>query len=259
MTSSLKNKIILITGASSGIGEACAKRLAADGARLILTARRLDRLNELADALKKSHGTDCLTRLLDVSDREAVAHTIDGLPADWNAIDALINNAGLALSTDPLQQGRPEQWDTMIDTNLKGLLYVSRQVLPGMLERHSGHVVNIGSVAGQDCYPNGNVYSATKHAVRAITKSMRMDLAGKNIRVTEIAPGAVETEFSKVRWSDEERANAFYQDFNPLLAEDIADAVHYCLTRPPHVDIAEMTIFPTDQAACSMINRSGRS
>ncbi|MDP1603835.1 MAG: SDR family NAD(P)-dependent oxidoreductase [Legionella sp.] len=251
----LQNKIILITGASSGIGEACAKIFAASGARLILTARRADRLAELAQQLKDNHHTDCLTLELDVRSHCAVEKLINSLPSNWQAIDILINNAGLALSTNPLQKGNIDEWDTMIDTNLKGLLYVSRSVLPGMILRKRGHVVNIGSVAGQDCYLNGNVYSATKHAVRALTKSMRLDLSGEPVRVTEIAPGAVNTEFSTVRWSDKKRADAFYEDFNPLLARDIADAVHYCVTRPLHVDIAEMTIMPTDQAACSVINR----
>jgi NADP-dependent 3-hydroxy acid dehydrogenase YdfG len=253
---SLKNKIVLITGASSGIGEACAHRLAADGAHIILTARRLDRLNVLAKDLHEKYHVSCLSLQLDVTDKFSVASLLNNLPSDWKNIDVLINNAGLALSTDPIQSGDDRNWDTMIDTNLKGLLYVSRNVLPGMLERGRGHVVNLGSIAGQDCYPNGNVYAATKHAVRAITKSMRMDLAGSPIRVTEIAPGAVETEFSVVRWNDEERAKAFYQDFDPLLANDIADAIHYCLTRPQHVDISEMTIMPTAQAACSMIVRN---
>lgn len=255
----LQNKIVLITGASSGIGEACAKLLAAHGARLILTARRMDRLTNLANELKNQHETDCLIQQLDVSDNLAVTSFINTLPVNWLAIDVLINNAGLALTTDPLQLGNTDNWDTMIDTNIKGLLYVSRSILPGMLERGRGHVVNLGSIAGQDCYQNGNVYSATKHAVRAITKSMRLDLSGSPVRVTEIAPGAVETEFSVVRWNDKQRANAFYEDFNPLFASDIADAVHYCITRPQHVDIAEMTIMPTDQAACSVISRKRKA
>lgn len=255
---SLKNKIVLITGASSGIGEACAKILAADGAHLILTARRLQRLIKLAEELEDQHQTTCLTHQLDVSDHAAVQSFVKSLPANWQPIDILINNAGLALGTDPLQIGNSDNWDKMIDTNIKGLLYVSRNILPGMLERGRGHVVNIGSIAGQDCYANGNVYSATKHAVRAISKSMRLDLSGSPVRVSEIAPGAVETEFSVVRWRDQEKADAFYQDFNPLLASDIADAVHYCLTRPQHVDISEMTIMPTDQAACSVISRKGK-
>lgn len=255
----LHNKIALITGASSGIGEACAHRLAADGARLILTARRENRLQELANTLQKQHGVTCLALTLDVCDKQAVANTIDQLPSTWQDIDILVNNAGLALSTDPIHTGHEENWDKMIDTNIKGLLYVSRKILPGMVTRGQGHVINIGSVAGIECYPAGNVYAATKHAVNAISKSMRMDLAGTGIRVSEVSPGAVETEFSEVRWQDKERARLFYHDFNPLLAEDIADAVHYCLTRPQHVDIAQMLIMPTAQASATMINRSGRS
>lgn len=256
LTTSLNDKVILITGASSGIGRASALRLAGLGTKLILTARRLNRLEELAQEIN-AHYPNCklLLQKLDVQDHSAVKNFIIKLPESWQSIDILLNNAGLALSSDPLQTGDTDNWNTMIDTNIKGLLYVSRYVIPGMIARAHGHIVNIGSVAGQDCYPNGNVYSATKHAVRAITKSMRLDLAGKNIRVSEIAPGAVETEFSKVRWKDEEKANAFYQDFNPLLAEDIADAILYCISCPPHVNIAEMTIFPTDQATCSVINR----
>lgn len=259
MTTDLHQKIVLITGASSGIGKACAKILAANGARLILTARRMERLSNLAKELKEKYRTDCFAHQLDVSNHAAVQRFTSSLPTEWQEIDILINNAGLALATDPLQTGNTDNWDTMIDTNIKGLLYVSRSILPGMLERGRGHVVNLGSIAGQDCYQNGNVYSATKHAVRAITKSMRLDLSGSPIRVTEIAPGAVETEFSVVRWNDQQKANAFYEDFNPLFASDIADAVHYCVTRPQHVDIAEMTIMPTDQAACSFISRKGKT
>lgn len=256
---SLKNKIILITGASSGIGEAIAKRCALDGARLILVARRLERLDSLARMLKDASQCDSLTHQLDMTDKQAIKTFISSLPADWQPIDVLVNNAGLALTTDPIQSADEENWDTMIDTNVKGLLYISRSIVPGMIERDRGHIVNIGSIAGQYCYPNGNVYSATKYAVRAISESMRLDFAGTKLRVTEIRPGAVETEFSKVRWNDEDRARAFYQDFNPLLAEDIADAVHYCVTRPLHVDIAEMTIMPTDQPAASVISRKGRN
>ena len=254
----LNNKIILITGASSGIGEACARLIAQEGGKLILVARRKERLDALVKDLAEMYSTDCLTHGLDIRDNTAIEAFVRGLPRPWQSIDVLINNAGTALSTDPLQQGDVSNWETMIDTNLKGLLYISRQILPIMLQRRQGHVVNIGSIAGQDCYLNGNVYSATKHAVRAISKSMRLDLAGSGIRVTEIAPGAVETEFSVVRWQDTERAKAFYQDFNPLLAEDVADAVVYSITRPAHVDIAEITLMPTDQAACSVISRHGR-
>jgi 3-hydroxy acid dehydrogenase / malonic semialdehyde reductase len=253
---SLTNKIILITGASSGIGQACARLLAQYGAKLILCARRQQRLENLAQDLQALHGIQCLPISLDVQKKEEVEAAFTALPAAWQAIDILINNAGLALSSDPIQEGSLSNWDTMIDTNLKGLLYVSRSVLPGMLTRGRGHVINIGSIAGQECYPNGNVYCATKFAVRAISQSMRFDLLGSPIRVTEIAPGAVETEFSEVRWQDKEKAKAFYQDFDPLLAEDIADAVYYCATRPEHVDIATMIIMPTAQAGARYIHRN---
>lgn len=255
----LNNKIILITGASSGIGRACAQRFASHGAQLILTGRRIEKIQALADNLRQEYGVHCLPLQLDVRDKEAVVNTLNLLPGEWQAIDVLVNNAGLALSSDPIQKGDFNNWDTMIDTNIKGLLYVTRTLLPGMVDRGRGHVINIGSIAGRECYPNGNVYCATKHAVKAISQSLRQDLHGSGIRVTEIAPGAVETEFSLVRWSDEEKAKAFYADFNPLLAEDIADAVHYCASRPAHVDIAEMVIMPTAQSAAGSIFRSTRT
>ncbi len=254
----LKNKIILITGASSGIGQACARLFAKQGAKLILCARRQERIENLAKELKELNNTQSLPLILDVQDKLEVTNLFDALPHAWQAIDILINNAGLALSSDPIQEGSLENWDKMIDTNIKGLLYVTRAVLPGMLKREYGHIINIGSIAGQECYPNGNVYCATKFAVKALSKSMRLDLIGSQIRVTEIAPGAVETEFSEVRWNDKEKAKAFYEDFNPLFAEDIADAAYYCLTRPAHVDIAEMIIMPTAQAAASQIDRAGK-
>jgi 3-hydroxy acid dehydrogenase/malonic semialdehyde reductase len=251
----LDKKIVLITGASSGIGEACAKLLAAQGAHLVLTARRINKLEKLAKALQKNHSIDILPIELDVRNHDAIATFYNSLPTKWQAIDILINNAGLGLALDPIHKGNIDNWDTMIDTNIKGLLYMSRAVLPGMVERDKGHIVNIGSVSGQDCYTNGNVYCATKHAVRAITKSMRLDLVGTGIRITEIAPGAVETEFNTVRWNNAEKAKEFFQGFEPLRGEDIADAVLYAVTRPAHVDIAEMTIFPTAQVSCSVINR----
>lgn len=254
----LKKKTILITGASSGIGRACALRFASSGARLILTGRRIEKIQALAEQLSKEFATECLPLCLDVQDKDAVVNTLGSLPVDWRIIDVLVNNAGLALSSDPLQQGQFDNWDTMIDTNIKGLLYVTRTLLPTMVARGIGHIINIGSIAGRECYPNGNVYCATKHAVKAISQSLRQDLHGSGLRVTEIAPGAVETEFSLVRWSDEDKAKAFYSDFNPLEAEDIADAVHYCATRPPHVDIAEMLIMPTAQASASLIHRGTR-
>ncbi|MFI4918872.1 MAG: SDR family NAD(P)-dependent oxidoreductase [Legionellales bacterium] len=242
---SIKNKVILITGASSGIGEACARLFASFGAKLILTARRLDRLKALAKTLEELHGTSSLIIQLDVCDRLQVEKKLGSLPNEWKEIDVLINNAGLALGSDPIQNGAPDNWDVMIDTNVKGLLYVTHVVLKHMMPRNRGDIVNIGSIAGQTLYPNGNVYCATKHAVRAITKSMRMDLLGSPIRVMEVAPGAVKTEFSTVRWNDAEKASAFYDGFEPLLAEDIADAVYYAITRPAHVSVAEITILPT--------------
>ncbi len=248
---SLKEKIILITGASSGIGEACARLFASFGAKLILTARRRERIEALASELKKTHGTPCLSLCFDVRQQEKVEESIAQLPPEWQSIDILINNAGLALGSDPIQNGSLENWGTMIDTNIKGLLYVTHAVLPGMLQRNQGHIVNIGSIAGQEAYPNGNVYCASKHAVRAISKTMRIDLIGTPLRVTEIAPGAVKTEFSTVRWNDPERANLFYNDFEPLLAEDIADAVYFSITRPAHVDVTEITIMPTVQASAN--------
>lgn len=251
----LKDKIIFITGASSGIGEACARIFAEAGAKLILAARREDRIKKLAQEILKNHNTACLTIALDVRERQRVEQTINQLPTEWQGIDILVNNAGLALSSDPIQQGDIDNWDIMIDTNVKGLLYVTRAILPGMIKRNSGHIVNIGSIAGQEAYPNGNVYCATKHAVRAITKTLRIDLLGLPIRVTEIAPGAVKTEFSAVRWHDSDKADAFYKEFIPLLAEDVADAVHYSVTRPLHVDIAEITILPTVQASANHLSR----
>ncbi len=251
----LLNKTILITGASSGIGLACARLCAVQGARLILCARRVERLEVLAKELTQQYGTESHVLALDVRSHELVKQQLSSLPNQWKAIDVLVNNAGLALDTLPLQQGIESHWDTMIDTNIKGLLYVSRAIIPGMLERGQGHVVNIGSIAGHECYPNGNVYVATKHAVHALSKSMRLDMLGYPIRVTEIAPGAVETEFSEVRWNDKQRAEAFYQDFEPLVAEDIADAIVYCITRPPHVDIEQMIIMPTVQASANHLAR----
>lgn len=255
----LEDKIVLITGASSGIGQACAYLCAAQGARLILAARRVERLEELAQQLAQETGKEHYVLAMDVRGHEQVTQQLATLPAEWRIIDILINNAGLALDTLPLQQGIEEHWDTMIDTNIKGLLYVSRAILPGMLVRGRGHVVNVGSIAGHECYPNGNVYAATKHAVHALSKSMRLDLLGSPIRVTEIAPGAVETEFSEVRWNDKQKARDFYKDFHPLAAEDIADAILYCITRPCHVDVEQMVIMPTVQASANHLFRSAQS
>lgn len=254
----LSDKIVFITGASSGIGKSCAEQFAAQGANLILTARRIDRITQLADSLKTQFGINVLPIQLDVQRAEQVNTIVSHLPDQFKKIDFLINNAGLALTTDSIQEGDIRNWDTMIDTNLKGLLYVTRAILPGMIEREQGHIINIGSVAGHEYYPRGNIYSATKHAVKAISKSLRLDLLGTRIRVSEIDPGAVNTEFSEVRWNDKAHAEAFYAGFTPLIANDIADAVVYCATRDPHVNVAEMLIYPTDQASANHLARQDK-
>ena len=256
MSESLENKVVFITGASSGIGKASAKYFAQNKAKLVLTARRLNRLELLAKDLESEYGAQILIRELDVSNKNMVASVVESLPDDWE-VDILLNNAGLALDSIPMQDGNPDNWDTMIDTNIRGLLYVTHAILPGMIKRSSGHIINIGSSAGHDCYPTGNVYSATKHAVNAISKSLRLDLLGTKIRVTEINPGFVHTEFSTVRWNDKTRAEKFYQEMEALHAEDIADAIIYAATRPARVDISEMHVFPTCQASVNHIYRSG--
>lgn len=260
MPYSLKDKTVLVTGASSGIGKSTAEQFAAMGANIILTARRLDRIEALAAELEKTYNVSVLPLKMDVQDKDAVFSAIESLPADWSDIEVLVNNAGLALSTDKLDKGDTDNWDTMIDTNIKGLLYVTRAILPGMVERQNGHVINVSSIAGHDCYIAGNVYSATKHAARAISKSLRLDLMGSGLRVSDVAPGAVHTEFSEVRWKDKGKSDSFYEDFEPLRADDIADAIVYCATRPQHVDVAEIVVMPTCQASVSNIHKkSGKS
>lgn len=248
----LKDKIVFITGASSGIGEACARAFSHAGCKLILAARRADRLKILAATLK----TPSHLIQLDVRDRYAVEAAITELPKEWQKIDLLLNNAGLSRGLDKIQEGNPEGWDEMIDTNVKGLLYISRAVLPGMLKRNSGHIINIGSIAGHEVYPKGNVYCATKFAVDAITRGMRTDLVDTNIRVTTVDPGLVETEFSEVRfYGDKERAKKTYQGFKPLTGDDIADASVWAASRPSHVQIAEIVILPKDQASTMVVNK----
>lgn len=252
----LANKIVLITGASAGIGKAVAEQFAAQGANLILTARRVERLTQLAEQLHKDHGVAILTLACDVQDRINVEKSIAELPVKWQAIDILINNAGLALGLDAIQAADPDNWDTMIDTNIKGLLYVTRAILPGMIERNSGHIINLGSTAGRNYYPGGNVYCATKHAVKAISKTLRIDLLGTAIRVSEIAPGAVNTEFSTVRFKgDTARADDVYKGFDALAADDIADSILYCATRPKHVNISVLEVYPTAQASANHLHR----
>jgi 3-hydroxy acid dehydrogenase / malonic semialdehyde reductase len=253
---SLENQIVLITGASSGIGTACAKVFAGAGARLILAARRLERLQQLADTLDKEFGTATHLLQLDVRDRSAVESAIANLPADWSNIDILINNAGLSRGLDKLHEGDFHDWEEMIDTNIKGLLYLSRYVVPGMVKRDRGHVVNIGSIAGHQTYPSGNVYCATKAAVKAISEGLKQDLLGTPVRVTSVDPGMVETEFSEVRFhGDSERAKRVYQDVNPLTPDDIADVILFCTTRSPHVNINEVILMPVDQASATLVHR----
>jgi serine 3-dehydrogenase len=253
---SLTDNLVFITGASSGIGHSCAHAFARAGARILICARRTERLHDLADDLRKDHGADVHVFTLDVRDRSAVEETLAALPEAWRAIDILVNNAGLSRGLDPIQEGSIQDWEEMIDTNIKGLLYVSRAILPGMIERGSGHVVNIGSIAGHEVYPKGNVYCATKHAVGAITRGMQIDLLGTGVRVTTVDPGLVETEFSVVRFrGDDERAANVYRTTTPLTPDDVADAVLYCATRPPHVNVHEMILMPTAQATATMVHR----
>ncbi len=246
---SLKNKIVFITGATAGIGKACAETFAEEGAKLILCARRINKLNELADQLRNEHQTEVYAFQLDVTHREKVEWAVNSLPDEWKEIDILVNNAGLGRGLNKLYEDNPDGWDEMIDTNVKGLLYVTRYVVPGMVERKSGHVINIGSIAGHEAYSKGSVYCSTKHAVNAITKSLRMDVLDKGIRVSTVDPGMVETEFSEVRfYGDKEKAKDVYKGLEPLTGRDIAEAVVFCATRPKHANINEMIIMPSVQA-----------
>ncbi|GGG43209.1 SDR family NAD(P)-dependent oxidoreductase [Hymenobacter glacieicola] len=246
-------KTAFITGASSGIGRATAVALGKAGFRLVLTGRRLERLEELAQELAGAP-THLLT--FDVRDRAAVDAAVQSLPAAFQDVDVLINNAGNAHGLAPIQEGSPQDWDDMLDGNVKGLLYVSRAVLPAMIRRNSGHIINIGSIAGHETYANGNVYCASKAAVAALTKGMRLDLLPHHIRVAEVNPGAVETEFSEVRFKgDTERAASVYKGFEPLRAEDVADLIQFMVTRPAHVNIAEVLILPAAQGAAATIRK----
>ena len=255
----ISGKTALITGASSGIGKACAQQLALLGVNLVITARRVERIKEIARELSSQYGIKVTPIQLDVQKNKDVEAVQKKLKNENINIDILINNAGLALSTDLIQNGKPENWDIVIDTNIKGLLYVTRAFIGSMIERNCGHIINIGSVAGHGCYVSGNIYCATKHAVRAISQSLRLDLIGTLIRVSEVDPGAVHTEFSEVRFNDKERATKFYEDFTALTADDIADVVVYCATRPAHVNIAEVIVFPQAQASLTNISRRGEA
>ena len=248
-------KIAFITGATSGIGQACAQKFAASGYNLIINGRNTDKLNEMRETLPQS-GVEVLTLPFDVRDREATRNAIESLVSPWNQNDVLVNNAGLALGRDKEYEGDIEDWDTMIDTNIKGLLHVTRMVVPTMVARNRGHVINIGSVAGDAAYANGNVYCATKAAVKTITDGLRIDLAHTAVRVTNVKPGLVETNFSVVRFhGDKERADNVYKGIQPLTGDDIADVVLYAANAPEHVQIAEVLVLATHQANGSTIVR----
>lgn len=252
----MSRKIAFITGASAGIGAATAKLLASQQYNLILAARRVESLKQLSDELTTQFGISTLVVKLDVRNRKEVAETIAAFPAEWQKINVLVNNAGLASGLSSIDEGDIDDWDVMIDTNVKGLLYVTRNVIPLMKNNESGHIINIGSIAGKEVYANGNVYCATKHAVDALNKAMRLELAKFPIKVTAIHPGAVETEFSVVRFhGDKERADKVYEGFENLVADDIADAIWFAISRPAHVNINELTIMPTAQPVASVIHR----
>jgi NADP-dependent 3-hydroxy acid dehydrogenase YdfG len=251
----MENKIALITGATSGIGKACALTLAKMGFDIIATGRRQDRLEDLGKELAPR--VRFLPLVFDVRDRDKVGEILGNLPDEWSAIDVLINNAGNAHGMDPIQTGSLDDWDAMMDINVKGLLYVSKSIIPGMTERKSGMIINIGSIAGKEVYPNGNVYCGSKHAVDAITKGMRIDLNPFGIRVVGIHPGLVETEFSIVRFKgDEARAESVYKGLEPLVAQDIADIVEFAVSRPPHVVLADVVVLPTAQGSAALVNRN---
>lgn len=248
-------KIAFITGASSGIGEACARRFSAGGYDLILTARRADRLEALRARLE-AEGTRVKCLVFDVRDADAATRAVESLEPEWQKIDVLINNAGLALGLDREYEGDPEDWNTMIDTNIKGLLTMTRLIVPGMVARDEGHVINVGSVAGDAAYAKGNVYCATKAAVKAITDGLRIDVAESAVRVTNLKPGLVETEFSQVRFhGDTAKAETVYQGIKPLTGDDIADVAYYAASAPKHVQIAEVLILATHQASGSVVAR----
>lgn len=247
-------RIALITGATAGIGEACAQVFAEQNFNLILIGRRTERLENLANTLKARYSIEVISLTLDVRNKEEVEEKLKDLPENWRSIDVLINNAGLSLGLDPIHLGNTSDWENMIDTNVKGLLYVTKVVSNWMVERKQGHIVNIGSIAAKETYANGNVYCATKHAVDSLNQAMRIDLLPHNIRVTGIHPGAVETEFSEVRFKgDKERAKKVYQGFDPLYAKDIAETIWFAASRPAHVNISDLLIMPTAQATVTNI------
>jgi len=249
-------KIALITGATSGIGEATARLLAREGYNLILTGRRADRLDALAKSLNKKFNIEIAVSSFDVRNRDEVIDNLENLPAKWKKVNVLVNNAGLSQGLDPIDKGSYDDWDTMIDTNVKGLLYVSKIVSNWMIKNGRGHIINLGSIAGKEVYANGNVYCASKHAVDALNTGMRIDLLPHGIKVTAVHPGAVETEFSEVRFKgDKARAKKVYDGFEPLVADDVAETIWFAISRPAHVNINELIVMPTAQAGASIIFR----
>lgn len=250
------SRIALITGATAGIGKATAEQMAKEGYKVIISGRRKDRLSEMEDRLRLQHNSSVISLEMDVRNRKDVDKAIDSLPDEWQDIEILINNAGLAAGLKPIHEGAVDDWDQMIDTNVKGLLYVSRKLMPRMAEKGRGHIINLGSIAGKEVYSMGNVYCATKHAVDALTKAMRIDLLTSGVAVTQIAPGMVDTEFSQVRFKgDEKRAEEVYKGFEPLHAEDIAETVLFVLNRPAHVTINDILIMPKAQADSAHLDK----
>ncbi len=248
-------KIALITGATSGIGKSTAIKFAENNYDLIITGRRKERLEKISNELKNKYGVEVLPLNFDIRNFEEVKEAVDNLPPEWKNIDVLVNNAGLAAGLETIQEGKLENWERMIDTNIKGLLYISKMIMPLMIENGKGHIINIGSIAGKEVYPKGNIYCATKHAVDALTKAMRIDLLPHKIKVSQIAPGAVETEFSIVRLGDEEAAKKVYEGYEPLRPEDIAEVCYYVTTLPPHVNINDVLIMPTAQANATQFHK----
>lgn len=251
------NKTIFITGATAGFGKATALKFAANKDRVIITGRRKERLEALKAEIENNYQTAVHILHFDVRDEKAVKNAVASLPEEWKAIDVLVNNAGLASGLDPIQNGDTTDWNKMIDTNVKGLLYMSHAIIPGMIENGAGHIINIGSTAGKEVYPNGNVYCASKHAVDAITKGMRIDLLPHGIKVTQIAPGAADTEFSTVRFhGDKEKADNAYKGYQPMVAEDIAELIYYATSLPKHLCINDLVVTSLAQANSYMIHRS---
>ena len=254
---SLHGNSVLITGASSGIGAATAHAFAREKCNLLLAARRRDRIDQLARHLADKYAITAQAITLDVTKQKDVDAALASLSTTWEQIDILVNNAGLSRGLTKLQEGDIGDWEEMIDTNIKGLLYVTRSILPGMVKRKKGHIINIGSIAGHQLYPAGNVYCATKFAVKALSEGLRLDLLGTGVRVTSVDPGMVQTEFSQVRFhGDTERATAVYQGLQPLSADDVAEGILFCATRPPHVDVADIIVMPTDQASVNHAHRT---